>query len=268
LKYERSETSDDVGPIQEDSYILVYRDKRRRWIVRPKETPNLHTHLGILDVKALVGKQFGIHVKTSLGDELLILKPTLEDMVMKFSRQTQVIYPKDFGLIIAKSGIHSGSRVIEAGTGSGAATAALAYIAQPDGHIYSYDINEAFQEIARKNLEKLGLLSFVTLKLKDAKEGFDEGNIDVALIDLGDPWEVVQSARRCLGPSGVIVAVTPTTNQAERLVEKMKAEDFAAIETIEVLIRNLEARAGMTRPSGRMIGHTAYITFGRKTTID
>jgi hypothetical protein len=30
------------------------------------------------------------------------------------------------------------------------------------------------------------------------------------------------------------------------------------------LIRNMEAREGMTRPSMRMIGHTTYLVFARK----
>jgi tRNA (adenine57-N1/adenine58-N1)-methyltransferase len=30
------------------------------------------------------------------------------------------------------------------------------------------------------------------------------------------------------------------------------------------MIRNMEAREGMTRPSMRMIGHTTYLVFARK----
>jgi len=33
---------------------------------------------------------------------------------------------------------------------------------------------------------------------------------------------------------------------------------------VELMIRELEAREGMTRPSMRMIGHTAYLVFARK----
>jgi tRNA (adenine57-N1/adenine58-N1)-methyltransferase len=36
------------------------------------------------------------------------------------------------------------------------------------------------------------------------------------------------------------------------------------IESIELLIRVMEAREGMTRPSMRMIGHTTYLVFARK----
>ncbi len=252
--------------ITENSFILVYRDRRRRWIVRPGETPKLHTHLGILDCTDLVGKPFGMTVRTTLNDELVILKPTIEDLILKLSRRTQVIYPKDLGMIMVKCGIHSGSRVLEAGTGSGATTALLAYLVMPEGHVYSYEIRPEFQEIARKNLERLGLLKFATLRLRDAKEGFEETEIDAAILDVGDPWEVVNRFRESLGASGVLAAITPTMNQAERLVERMTELGFVAIETLEILVRHLEARRGMTRPSNVMIGHTAYLTFGRKTT--
>jgi len=77
---------------------------------------------------------------------------------------------------------------------------------------------------------------------------------------------VVRSMKASLRPSAPMAAITPTTNQAERLVAKMKEEGFVSIETVEILLRHLEARVGMTRPSNIMVGHTAYLTFGRKAT--
>ncbi|HMD79508.1 MAG TPA: tRNA (adenine-N1)-methyltransferase [Nitrososphaerales archaeon] len=251
--------------ITQESLVLVYRDRRRRWLVRPRDTPKLHTHLGILDVAALVGTEFGRTVTTTLGDELTILKPTIEDLVMKAARKTQVIYPKDLGLIVVKLGLHSGSRVVETGTGSGATTAMVAYLVQPGGMVYTYDINPEFQEVARKNVAKLGLSEYVTFKIGDSRKGFGETGLDAAILDVGDPWEVVRSIRECLKPSAPMAAITPTTNQAERLVAKMKEEGFVAVETVEILLRHLEARVGMTRPSNIMVGHTAYLTFGRST---
>lgn len=254
-----------VDRIAADSYVLVYRDRRRRWLVRPKDTPKLHTHLGILDVSALVGQEFGVTVTTTMGDELVILEPTIEDLVMKLARSTQVIYPKDLGLIMVKLGVHAGSRVIETGTGSGATTALMAYLVQPTGMVYTYDINPEFQDVARKNIERLGLSTFVTFKVGDSRLGFDEGGFDAGVLDVGDPWEVVPSMKKALRPSAPMAAITPTTNQAEKLVAKMKEEGFVAVETLEILLRHLEARVGMTRPSNIMVGHTAYLTFGRTT---
>jgi tRNA (adenine57-N1/adenine58-N1)-methyltransferase len=251
--------------IAENSLVLVYRDRRRRWLVRPKDTPKLHTHLGILDVSALVGREYGITVATSLGDALTILKPTIEDLIMKLTRKTQVVYPKDLGLIVVKLGIHSGSRVIETGTGTGATTALMAYLVQPGGMVYTYDIRPEFQEVAKKNIEKLGLSKFVTFSVGDSRLGFKEKGMDAGVLDVGDPWEVVSSMRESLKPAAPMVAITPTTNQAEKLVAKMVEKGFVSIETVEVLMRHLEARVGMTRPSNIMVGHTAYLTFGRST---
>jgi tRNA (adenine57-N1/adenine58-N1)-methyltransferase len=130
--------------------------------------------------------------------------------------------------------------------------------------VYSYDMNPEFQDVARKNLEKFGLLQSVTLKNRDAKEGIEERDLDAALVDMGDPWELVSAVREALAPSGMLAAICPTMNQAERLTERLRLEGFVNVETVEILIRNLEARVGMTRPSMLMIGHTCYITFGRK----
>ena len=254
-----------MDKIAEDSYVLVYRDRRRRWLIRPRDTPKLHTHLGILDVASLVGRDFGITVTTTMGDELVILEPTIEDLVMKLARKTQVIYPKDLGLMAVKLGIRSGSRVVETGTGSGATTALMAYLVQPTGMVYTYDIRPEHQEVARKNIEKLGLSKYVTFKVGDSRLGFEEKGVDAAVLDVGDPWEVVHSMREALKPSAPMAAVTPTTNQAEKLVAKMKEEGFVAVESLEILLRHLEARVGMTRPSNIMVGHTAYLTFGRST---
>jgi len=255
-----------VSKITADSYVLVYRDRRRRWLVKPKDTPKLHTHLGILDVAALVGQEYGTTVTTTLGDELTILEPTIEDLIMKLARKTQVIYPKDLGLIALKLGVHAGSRVVETGTGSGATTALMAYLVQPTGMVFTYDLNPEFQEVAKKNIDRVGLSNFVTFKLADSRLGFGETGFDAGILDVGDPWEVIGSMKASLKPSAPMAAITPTTNQAERLVAKMKEEGFVAIETVEILLRHLEARVGMTRPSNIMVGHTAYLTFGRKTT--
>ena len=263
---EATPVGEEADTISEDAPILVFRDRRRKWLVRPKDTPKLHTHLGILDVSSLVGKSYGITVTTTLGDELTILRPTIEDLVMKLARKTQVIYPKDLGLITVKLGVHAGSRIVETGTGSGATTALMAYLVQPTGMVYTYDLNPEFQAVARKNIQRLGLSEYVSFKVADSRLGFEERRMDAGILDVGDPWEVVRSMKASLRPSAPMAAITPTTNQAERLVAKMKEEGFVSIETVEILLRHLEARVGMTRPSNIMVGHTAYLTFGRKAT--
>jgi tRNA (adenine57-N1/adenine58-N1)-methyltransferase len=53
-------------------------------------------------------------------------------------------------------------------------------------------------------------------------------------------------------------------NQIEKTVAQLKKSGYADIDCVELMMRNMEAREGMTRPSMRMIGHTAYLVFARK----
>lgn len=243
---------------------LLYLSPRKTWLVRIHEKGSLHTHVGYLQFDSVIGKRYGSQLTTSLGRALWILRPTIEDFVMKGERRTQVIYPKDMGLIVVKMGVSSGFVVLEIGTGSGAMTTVLANLVRPDGRIYSYEMREEFIEIAKKNLGRAGLLDFVTVNLKDAREGVDVEDADAAVIDVGDPWNVLNPVWRALKGGAVISAITPTANQAEKLVIELEKTGFVNIETVEILLRGLEARMGMTRPSSRMIGHTAYLTFARK----
>jgi tRNA (adenine57-N1/adenine58-N1)-methyltransferase len=254
-----------VQEVKEESFVLLFLDSRRKWLVRPKETQKLHTHVGIIDVYSLVGKEYGSKIMTSTGHEIVALKPTIEDIIMKFSRRTQVIYPKELGLIALKCSIHCGSKVIEAGTGSGATTAYLSYIVGQEGIVYTHEIRDEFQEVARKNLERAGLIGNVVFIKGDIRERIEVKDADAAVIDVPEPWLVLENLKKALVKSAVSSFITPTYNQAEKLVKRMKELDFTDIETEEILLRKIDVKEGATRPFSRMIGHTAYITFGRNT---
>ncbi len=97
---------------------------------------DLHTHRGYIKHSDLIGKEYGGSVKSSMNTDFVLLPPLLNDYVARFSRRTQVLYEKDIGLILAYAGVRAGSKVIEAGTGSGALTCVLAsVVGGPDGSI-------------------------------------------------------------------------------------------------------------------------------------
>jgi tRNA (adenine57-N1/adenine58-N1)-methyltransferase len=56
-------------------------------------------------------------------------------------------------------------------------------------------------------------------------------------------------------------------NQLERCATELKYNGFIDIDCVELMIRNIEAREGMSRPSMRMIGHTTYLIFARKAGV-
>jgi tRNA (adenine57-N1/adenine58-N1)-methyltransferase len=250
--------------IEESSYVLLFHTPRKKWLTKVTWDKKLHTHLGIIDVSSTIGMEYGSAVRTTEGKLIFLMEPTIHDFIMKSERKTQIVYPKDLGYIAARTGLKNGSKVLEVGTGSGALATFMASIVKPEGHIYSFDVNSEFLEIAKRNLEKAGMDKYVTIRQHDPHQGIDIRDADVATVDLGDPWTVVDQVYGALKGGGAFVSICPTMNQIEKTVAQLKKSGYADIDCVELMMRNMEAREGMTRPSMRMIGHTAYLVFARK----
>lgn len=252
--------------IVEGNYILLYLNQRKTYLVKVEAGKSFHTHKGFIKFDDLIGKDCGCSVVSSLGFEFVALKPLLHDYIMKSVRKTQITYPKDIALIVMFSGIGSGSRVVEAGTGTGALTTALAHYVKPDGKVYSYEIREEFQKTAEKNLTRAGLIDFVELKAKDITAGIDETDVDAVILDLATPWLVIPHAYNALKPCGTLVSFSPTIDQVVKTVEALKENCFLDVETVECLMRGMQVERGKTRPQTLMTAHTGYITTARKMT--
>ena len=253
-----------LAKIEEGSYVLLFHTPRKKWLAKVTQDKKLHTHLGIIDISAIIGMEYGSAVRTTEGRVVFLIEPTLHDFIMKSERKTQIVYPKDLGYIAARTGMKNGSRILEIGTGSGALATFMAGIVKPEGRIYSYDVNPEFMEIARRNLEKAGMSAYVTMNQHDPHQGVDVREADIAIVDLGDPWTVLNQVHDALKGSGAFVAICPTMNQIEKTATELKRSGYADVDCVELMIRNIEAREGMTRPSMRMIGHTTYLVFARK----
>jgi tRNA (adenine57-N1/adenine58-N1)-methyltransferase len=243
--------------------VLLYFDQRRTYLVAVETARTFHTHKGYIQLDALIGKDYGTRIASNLGIEFVALKPMLSDFVFKAQRRTQINYPKDVALIVMFAGIGSGSKLVEAGTGAGALTTALAHYVKPDGRVYSYDVRPEFTELARRNLARAGLLDYVELKNKDITIGIDETDLDAVVLDLATPWLVIPHAHLAIKGGGAIVSFSPTIDQVVKTVEALET-GFVDIQTVECIMRQMQTERGKTRPETLMTGHTGYITRARK----
>ncbi|TLX83673.1 MAG: tRNA (adenine-N1)-methyltransferase [Thaumarchaeota archaeon] len=252
--------------IKQNSYVLFFYNDSKKWLMKVSKKQQFHTHVGVINHKDVIGKEFGSTIKTNKGKYIYLFEPTIHDYIMKSQRSTQIVYPKDLGYISARTGLQSGQKAVEIGTGSGSLTTFLASIVKPRGHVYTFDVDPNFMEIARKNIEKAGVAKFVTMEKLDIKsvKKVPITDADIVVVDLGDPWSVVPQARKMLKGSGAFVAICPTMNQLEKLATSLNENDFYDIECTEQIVRTIEAREGKTRHSFRSIGHTTYVAFARK----
>ena len=250
--------------ICEGDYVLIYLDARRTYMIKMQAGQTFHTHKGYLKLDELIGKGYGEPIKSSLGIYFTTLKPSLTDYIMKSSRNTQIIYPKDAALIVMFSGIGPGSRVVESGTGTGSLTTALAHYIGPTGKVYTYELRPEFQKNAAKNLERSKLIDHVEMKSGDVTLGIEERDVDAVILDLAVPWLVVPHAYEALRSSGTLVSFSPTIDQVVKTTEALRENGFVFIETIECMMRAMQVERGKTRPQTLMTGHTGYITHARK----
>ncbi|KYH38308.1 MAG: tRNA(1-methyladenosine) methyltransferase-like methyltransferase [Candidatus Bathyarchaeota archaeon B23] len=250
--------------IEEGRDVLLYLDGRRTYLVKVRRGREFHTHKGFVKLGELIGKPYGCVIESNLGVRFYALTPLIRDRALKTERRTQVIYPKDMGFILLMADVGPGSRVVEAGTGSGALTLALANAVRPEGRVYSYEIRPEFQRLAINNVRRAGLDAYVEFKLGDITEGIEEKEVDAVILDMATPWLAVPHAHGALRGGGVFLSFSPTIEQVVKTVSALKRHPFVEVETYELILRRFIVEESRTRPETLMIGHTGYITAARK----
>ncbi len=158
-----------MAKIKQNSYVLFFYNDSKKWLVKISKNDQLHTHIGVMKHGDAIGKEYGSRLVTNKDKYVYLFEPTIHDFVMKMQHGTQIVYPKDLGYIVARTGITSGQKVVEIGTGSGSLTSFLAGIVKPRGHVYTYDVEPKFMKIAEKNIKKAGMSKYITMKEFDFK---------------------------------------------------------------------------------------------------
>ena len=239
---------------------ILMDERGKKYMIAVQE---FHTDFGFIKEEDIVGSEAGDILKTHLGREFKVMMPNVNDYIELMERKCSIILPKDIGIITAKTGLGSSFRVLDAGTGAGAAALHFGNIVGSEGKVYSYEIREDFAKIAERNITGFKLEN-VEVKCADVTEGIVEKNLDLVFLDLPKPWDVAEHALNGLKVGGYIATYTPFVEQVQVLQRVLKKIGFSEVESFECLFRGIEVTNKGTRPKTRMAGHTGYLTFARK----
>ena len=242
--------------------VMLIDAKDRRYLITLRPDAAFHTHAGIVQHNDVIGAVEGSLISSNTERSFLVLRPTLTDVVLKMPRGAQVIYPKDLGAILLQADIAPGQKVLEAGVGSGALSMTLL---RAGAYITAYEIREDFAEHAKQNVrDLLGEDVHYDVQIRDVTQGIDGDDFDRILLDMPEPWAVVEHAATALRPGGILLAYLPTINQTQLLRETLHRYSFGLAETVEILRRTWHIDGRSVRPDHRMVAHTGFLTSARR----
>ncbi|MEM5809208.1 MAG: tRNA (adenine-N1)-methyltransferase [Candidatus Aenigmatarchaeota archaeon] len=217
---------------------------------------------GMINLSRLIGKNYGSKIKTHLGKEFVIVKPSVLDLFEKcLTRTAQVILPKDASLILGYTGISSDSLVVDIGTGSAYLAIFLAnYLSK--GKVITYEKDKRFIKIAGENIKLSGLKN-IQMKQKDVSGGISERNVDLITLDLQHPEKLIKHAYKSLKTGGWLVVYSPTIEEVIKVTKEIRKRGFSEVKTIENIVREWQTER-TTRPKSMGLIHTGWLTFARK----
>lgn len=235
----------------------------KRYLKKIDSGQEMHTAHGIISMDQVLAAGYGDLVETSRGMPYKILRPTLKDLLKGVKRQTQIIYPKDIAYICLRLGVGNGTRVIEAGSGSGSLTLALSWFTGTEGHVYTYEAREEFYNLCSRNLAWAGLGHNVTQYLRDIKDGFEQTDADALFLDVREPWAYMDNVIKAVKPGAPLAFLVPTTDQISMLLKEFERQPIDDVEVLEILVRNWKITPDRLRPEDRMVSHTGFLIFAR-----
>ncbi|MCX8199897.1 MAG: methyltransferase domain-containing protein [Candidatus Micrarchaeota archaeon] len=182
----------------------------------------------------------------------------LPDDLRKMRRGAAVVLPKDFGAVVAFTGITKDSVVAEAGTGTGFMAVQLARVVKK---VYTYEIKEEHYKTAKSNIEKLGLDNVELVH--GPIESLDRSGLDLIFLDFKGSAALIQHAHAHIKDNGWLVSYHPNIEQAKEFhlgCNKVFRRTF----TITSSVMHYVIRDFGCRPDNFGMVHTGYLAFAQK----
>ena len=242
--------------------VLLVDSRNRRYMFKLQAGQSFHSHHGGLPHDLIIGRSDGARVRSPVGHEVVAMKPTLADYILRMSRSSQVIYPKDLGPIVVFGDIYPGATVVEAGVGAGALSLALLRAVGSAGRLITYEIRSDLAAEALRNIQAFtpDVPNFL-LKAGDITQPIEDREMDRMVLDIPEPWRAVDTAAKALRLGGILLCYLPTVLQIHQLWQILYNDPrFEFFESFEFLQRPWHLGPSSARPTHRMVAHTGFIT--------
>jgi tRNA (adenine57-N1/adenine58-N1)-methyltransferase len=238
------------------AYLFVHED--REYLLEPGE--RFESDLGILEVPEAVAA--GDVVETHLGTPFTVRRLRGPDLFTHLERTGAPMMPRDVGLVVGKTGVAAGDRVLDAGTGTGILSA---YMGRMGADVVTYERDPEFAAVARENMAVADAADAVEVRTGDVTDDLDDlAGFDVLTLDTEDAPEVVERTPTLLERGGSLAVYSPFVENTRAAVEAARDVGLDGIETLDTVQREMDFDERGSRPSTAGVGHTGYLTFARR----
>eukprot|EP00013_Stygamoeba_regulata_P007962 CAMPEP_0177682650 /NCGR_PEP_ID=MMETSP0447-20121125/31367_1 /TAXON_ID=0 /ORGANISM="Stygamoeba regulata, Strain BSH-02190019" /LENGTH=360 /DNA_ID=CAMNT_0019192157 /DNA_START=46 /DNA_END=1125 /DNA_ORIENTATION=+ len=244
----------DDDAVKVGDLVIMYGGKQHFKAVEMKSGEVFNTKWGSFPHSSVIGKPYGSKIICNRNKGFIhVLRPTPELWTAgALTHRTQIIYSTDISLITFLLQIRPGSRVAEAGTGSGSMSMGLCRVVAPSGHLFTFEFHEERAESARKLFQQAGLQDHITVTHRDVcADGFGFGTgeeVDALFLDVPSPWAALPHAHAALRLGGMVCTFSPCIEQVQRTCEVFHKGGFSDIETVECLARAFEVHSRALDP--------------------
>jgi len=237
-------------------YLFVHED-REHLLARGER---FESDLGVLEVPEDVAP--GDIVETHLGNGFTVRRLRGPDLFTHLERTGAPMMPRDVGLVVGKTGVAAGDRVLDAGTGTGVLSA---YMGRMGADVVTYERDPDFADVARDNMDVAGVADTVEVRTGDVTGDLGElSGFDVVTLDTEDAPAVVERTPTLLARGGSLAVYSPFVENTRAVVAAAREAGLGGIETLDTIQREMDFDDRGSRPSTGGVGHTGYLTFARR----
>lgn len=221
---------------------------------------------------------------TAASGFIYVLRPTPELWTSSLPHRTQVVYTPDYSYILQRIRARPGTRIIEAGAGSGSFTHASAravydgYPAPSEsasrGKVFSFEFHEPRYQKMQEEIRDHGLEGIVHISHRDVyQDGFlidgQSPKVSAIFLDLPAPWKALHhlSRRKTLrggsldeGHEGwtspldpeqsvYICTFSPCIEQVTRTVTELRTLGWTDIDMVEIAHKRFNVMRDRAGPS-------------------
>ncbi|KAG9397335.1 tRNA methyltransferase complex GCD14 subunit [Carpediemonas membranifera] len=236
-----------IETIQFGDNVIIYEGVNRVFVHKIVEHERYDSKFGTFYNCDFVGKRYGQPIFDNKDrNHIYALKFNSLLWTLALEKRTQVLYLPDIAHIIAQLNIRAGDTVVEAGTGSGSLSHALAEAVGPTGRLVTFEFHEVRAAAAKEEFADHGLKNVTSLH-RDVLTGFhvDDAAVvcDALFLDVPAPWSVIEHVAESLRPGKMFCSFSPCIEQVQRTVAAAAKAGFTDIVTHTVDVISYDRRS-------------------------